>query len=385
MNGIWYYVIAFFLIWFIALIFNKKLEKYGVNVNFPILMWKTKRLRGFIDRTANRSPKFWKWFMNIGIFVSAGFMVFMAISLVYSLTTIRTTPSVSLIVPGVEIPGSPIFIPFLSGFIALATVIIVHEFGHGILARVEKVNIKSIGLLLFAILPGAFVEPDDEQINKLSRPAKLRIYVAGSISNLSLAAIALIIMTLLSSCIIPAVFHEDGVSITRLTDDGNAKTYVSEGMIIKSIDNYTINKSSDYIKAVSSLKPNHTIHMTTDHGSYNFKLKANPANTSLGYMGIQAQSHYVLNNNFNLPILNSILPILLQLPELFTWIFFLNFAIGTFNLLPMKPLDGGYLFENLLSYVVSDSILKAIVSFMTYLMAIIIVFSLGYSFFGVLL
>ena len=142
MNGIYYYVIAFILIWTIAIIFKNQLTDHGVEVNFPLLMWRTQRLRGFIDKLANRAPRFWKWYMNIGIVISAGFMILMAVALVYSLKTLVDTPSVSLIVPGVEVPGSPIFIPLLSGLIALATVLIVHEFSHGILSRVEKININ---------------------------------------------------------------------------------------------------------------------------------------------------------------------------------------------------------------------------------------------------
>ena len=56
MNGIWYYVIAFILIWVIAIVFKDYLTDHGVEVNFPLLMWKTQRLRGFIDRLANRAP-----------------------------------------------------------------------------------------------------------------------------------------------------------------------------------------------------------------------------------------------------------------------------------------------------------------------------------------
>ena len=66
--------------------------------------------------------------MNAGIVISAGFMILMAGALVYSLKTLMDAPTVSLVVPGVEVPGSPIFIPLLSGLIALATVLIVHEF-----------------------------------------------------------------------------------------------------------------------------------------------------------------------------------------------------------------------------------------------------------------
>ncbi len=383
MNGIWFYVIAFLLIWTIAIVFKDRLTDHGVEVNFPLLMWKTQRLRGFIDNLANKAPRFWKAYMNVGIVISAGFMILMAVALVYSLKTLMEAPSVSLVIPGVEVPGSPIFIPLFSGLIGLATVLIVHEFSHGILARVEKIKVNSIGLLLFAILPGAFVEPNEEELNELSRPAKMRIYVAGSMANLTLAAIALIIMMVLSSFVIPAVFEEDGVAISRLTDDGNAIKYLSEGMIIEEINNVTVNGSDSYQNAVSTLRPNATVNIKTDQGTFTFPLKTNPMNRSLGYMGIQVKTNNIIaepyDNQFYTPLLWGILP----LSELLFWIYFLNFAIGTFNLLPMKPLDGGHLFENLLSYVLPEVAYKPIVTFMSFFMGIIIVVSLVVGFVGV--
>ena len=383
MNGIWYYVIAFIVIWTIAIVFKDRLTDYGVEVNFPLLMWKTQRLRGFIDRLANRAPRFWKWYMNIGIAISAVVMVLMAVALVYSLKTLMDAPTVSLIVPGVEVPGSPIYIPLLSGLIALATVLIVHEFSHGILARVEKIKVNSIGLLLFAILPGAFVEPDEEELKALNRPARMRIYVAGSMANITLAAIALAIMLLLSSFVVPAVFHEDGVEISRLTEDGNAINYLSEGMILESINNVTVNDSESYQKAITTLKPNETVDIKTDQGEYSFQLKTNPMNRSLGFMGIQVKSHNVIAEPFANQIFSPLLWLLMPLDEILFWIYFLNIAIGTFNLLPMKPLDGGHLFENLLSYILPEVAYKPIVTFMSFFMGIIIVVSLVVGFVGV--
>lgn len=382
MNGIWYYAIAFILIWVIAIVFKDYLTDHGVEVNFPLLMWKTQRLRGFIDRIANRAPRFWKWYMNIGIAISTMFMILMAGALVYSLKTLMETPSVSLVVPGVEVPGSPIFIPLLSGLIAIATVLIVHEFSHGILARVEKINLKSIGLLLFAILPGAFVEPDEEELNELDRPARMRIYVAGSMANLTLAAIALVLMLLISSFVIPAVFQEDGVQISRLTEDGNAVKYLSEGMVIQSINNVTVNDSASYGVAVKTLIPNETVDIKTDQGEYSFQLKTNPMNRSLGYMGIQIKSHNVITEPYEGQFYSPLLWILLPLSDLLFWIYFLNFAIGTFNLLPMKPLDGGHLLENLLSYALPEEAYKPIVTFISFFMGIIIVVSLVVGFVG---
>ena len=383
MNGIWYYVIAFILIWVIAIVFKDYLTDHGVEVNFPLLMWKTQRLRGFIDRLANRAPRFWRGYMNVGIVISAGFMVLMAGALVYSLKTLMDAPTVSLVVPGVEVPGSPIFIPLLSGLIALATVLIVHEFSHGILARVEKISLKSIGLLLFAILPGAFVEPDDEELNELGRPAKMRIYVAGSMANLTLAAIALAFMLIISSFIMPVVFEEDGVEISRLTEGGNAINYLSEGMLIKGINNVTVNDSASYQEAITTLRPNKTVDIQTDQGDYSFQLKTNPMNKSLGFMGIQVQSHNVIAEPYDNQFYSPLLWILMPLSDLLFWIYFLNFAIGTFNLLPMKPLDGGYLFENLLSYIMPEVAYKPIVTFMSFFMGIIIVVSLVVGLVGI--
>ena len=376
MNGIYYYVIAFILIWTIAIVFKNQLTDHGVEVNFPLLMWKTQRLRGFIDRLANRAPRFWKWYMNLGIVISTGFMILMAVALVYSLKTLMDAPTVSLVVPGVEVPGSPIFIPLLAGLIALATVLIVHEFSHGILSRVEKININSIGLLLFAIIPGAFVEPDEEELNELSRPARMRIYVAGSMANLTLAAIAMIIMMVISSFIVPVVFEDDGVVINRLTSDGNAINHMSEGMVIRSINNLTVNDMASFQKATNTLKPNETVNIHTDQGDYSFQLKSNPMNRSLGFMGVQVEANNVIADGFDNQFYTPLLWILMPLSELLFWIYFLNFAIGTFNLLPMKPLDGGHLFENLLSYIMPEVAYKPIVTFMSFLMGIIIVVSL---------
>ena len=376
MNGIYYYVIAFILIWTIAIVFKNQLTDHGVEVNFPLLMWRTQRLRGFIDRLANRAPRFWKWYMNLGIVISTGFMILMAVALVYSLKTLMDAPTVSLVVPGVEVPGSPIFIPLLAGLIAIATVLIVHEFSHGILSRVEKININSIGLLLFAIIPGAFVEPDEEELYELSRPAKMRIYVAGSMANLTLAAIAMIIMMVISSFIVPVVFEDDGVVINRLTSDGNAINHMSEGMVIRSINNLTVNDMASFQKATNTLKPNETVNIHTDQGDYSFQLKSNPMNRSLGFMGLQVEANNVIADGFDNQFYTPLLWILMPLSELLFWIYFLNFAIGTFNLLPMKPLDGGHLFENLLSYIMPEVAYKPIVTFMSFLMGIIIVVSL---------
>ncbi|MGL4670143.1 MAG: site-2 protease family protein [Methanobacteriaceae archaeon] len=382
MNALWYYGIAFLLIWIIALLFKNKLSKLGFEIKFPIIMWKTKRFIGFIDKLANISPKFWKWFMNVGIIVSVGGMILMAYLLISSLPTAIETPSVSLIVPGVEIPGSPIFIPLAYGIFALATVIIVHEFGHGILSRVEKVNIKSMGLLLAAILPGAFVEPDEEELKKSKRAARLRIYAAGSVSNLTLSLIAITLVFLVSSFAIPAAFYGDGIVIDRTVEGSPASTALYEGLVIHSINGMVVKDINGYSEVVNTLKPNQKINVSTDKGIYSFTTSKNPNNESKGYMGIQASKHYVLNEKTSSIWGNQLPYVLFIILEALQWIYLLNIAVGLFNLLPMKPLDGGHILENILGakFPKIGYINKKVVSILVRFISIFILVVIGMNF-----
>lgn len=376
MNGIYYYLIAFFVIWTVALIFNNKLSNYGFDIDFPVIMWRTERLRGLIKRISDISPRFWKYFMTVGVFISFAAMIAMAWLLISSLETVTTAPSVSLVIPGVEMPGSSIYVPLGYGLIGLATVLVVHEFSHGILAISEKISIKSIGLLLFAILPGAFVEPDEDELKSSSRLSQLRVYAAGSVANMSLAAISFVIFLLITSYAIPDNFSENGIEINRIVSDSPASQHLKEGMVIESINNQTIDNSTSYLNVVGSFKPGDNVTVGTDQGSYTLTLDKNPNNESVGYFGIQAGKHYELKNNALGP-----LPwVLFNLAELFQWMFILNLGIGTFNLLPMKPLDGGKMLEILLSYKLPERQYKPLVNSISVIMAMIIVFSLLASF-----
>ncbi|MCR5025913.1 MAG: site-2 protease family protein [Methanobrevibacter sp.] len=372
MNGIYYYLIAFVIIWVVALIFKNKLSNHGFEIDFPVIMWRTERLKGLIKRISDLSPRFWKYFMTLGVFVSFIAMIYITWLMVSSLETITTTPSVSIIIPGVEMPGSSIYVPLGYGLLALASVLIVHEFSHGILACSEKISIKSMGLLLFAIIPGAFVEPDEEKLKLSKKLSQLRVYAAGSIANMSLAVIALVIFLIVASYAIPANFSENGIEISRIVGDSPASEHLHEGMIIKSIDNHNITDSKSYLSIIGSFKPGDNVTVGTDQGTYTLTLAKNPNNSSVGFFGIQASKHFVLKSNSFGP-----LPwIYFNLLELFQWVFTLNLGIGLFNLLPMKPLDGGKMLEVLLSYKLPEHQYKPLVNSISVIMALIIIVSL---------
>lgn len=352
MNALWYYAIGFIVIWILAFILRNKLN---ITMQGFVLMLKTEKLHNIIDKIAKRAPRFWKAYMNLGIPVGIFFLVLMIISLIWSLQLMFETPTVSLILPGVDIPGSPLYIPFATGMLALATVLIIHEGGHGVLARVEGISIDSVGLLLFAIIPGAFVEPNEEELKKANGMSKLRVYMAGPMFNLGLAAIAMIIMMCIGGFIASEnIYTTDGMEITSVVPGSPSEGILEEGMVIQAVNNQSARQYNQYVTVLNKTKIGDNISITTDKGTYNIISSSSPNNSSKSYIGVRSKAHTIVAPVAEKKYGTFIPWLLSQLRELFYLIFLLNFAVGTFNLLPMKPLDGGLILEELVGYRIRD-------------------------------
>lgn len=375
MNTLWYYAIAFVVIWALALLFKDKLK---IDIEGPLLMRRTTKMRDLIDSIAQKSPRFWQIFMNIGIPISVFFMGLMVYLIILSLKTFATAPTVSPILPGVDYAGNQFYLPLGYGLIGLATVIVVHEFAHGILARVDGIKIKSIGVLLLAILPGAFVEPDPEGVKKASRLTKLRIYAAGSIFNLTFAGICIAIFFALSSFLIPATFEPDGILVSSVVPNSPSAGILKEGMVIHSVNGKEIRNYADYVAVRNKTKIGDTLTFETDQGTFTIKTVPNPNNSTSAYAGFRPAEHLVVKKDIS-NIYGDKLPwILTFLSELFYWVAFINLAVGTFNLLPMKPLDGGLIFEELLRYKISKERVKIIVNSISYALIAFLIVSIAY-------
>lgn len=377
MDVLLYYAIFFVSIYILAIVFRDKLK---VDVYGPLLMRRTKKMRGLIDYIANLSPKFWRWSMNVGIPITVLGMAFMVYTIILSLEVMFQKPTTALLLPGVDIPGSPIFIPIFAGIIALILLMVVHEFGHGILARAQGVGIKSIGVILLAILPGAFVELDEEDVEKAKRSVKLRIYAAGSMFNLGLAAIAWVVVIVLTSSFIPYAFQSDGLKIISVTPNGPSEGILQEGMIVTSINGYSVNNRTAYTELIlNKTKPGDQMTYVTDKGTYTITATGQPSNQSIAYPGTRSETHLVVKpdvaQNFG-----EIIPwFLYNLADVCYWIYALNLMVGLFNLLPMKPLDGGHIFEELLRYKIPENITGKIVSSVSWVMIAIVAILIIYG------
>lgn len=365
MNVLWYYVIFFVSVYILAILFRNKLK---VDVYGPILMRRTQKMKGWIDSIAKASPRFWRWTMNLGIPASVICMGIMVYLLILSLQYMLQAPQAALLLPGVDIPGSPIYIPIFSGIVALALLMVVHEFGHGILARAQGVGVKSIGVILLTILPGAFVELDEEDVEKAKRSVKLRIYAAGSMFNLGLAAIAWVVLLILTMSFIPFAFQADGLKITSVTPGGPSEGILQEGMVIHNINGYSVSNRTAANKFLNSTKPGDQISLVTDQGTYTVTSTGNPNNASTTYLGIRGDTNLVIKPAVAKTYGDVIPWFLYNLADLCYWIYALNIMVGLFNLLPMKPLDGGIIFEELLRYKIPENITGKIVSCVSWLM-----------------
>lgn len=338
-------------------------------------MRRTKRLRGFIDRVAQRAPRIWRGLMTVGVAVAIMVMFFGVYGIILSLNMSSSQgPQVAPVLPGVDIPGSPIFLPLGYGIVAMMVLLVVHEFGHGIIARVENVRIKSIGLLLLAVIPGAFVEPDEEDVKKSPRISKLRIYAAGSIFNLITAALAFVIMFLISSTVLVSAFEPGGTEITSVVPQSPAEGVLESGMVIQEINGMPTNNLSNYLKALNTTKIGDQLTFKTDRGIFTLNTIQSPTNASRSYIGIRTKEKQVVKSDVAGKY-GVILPgIFAVLNEQLYYIFLLNILVGIFNLLPMKPLDGGLMLEEILRIRFSENSATQVANKLSIIIAAIIVF-----------
>ena len=157
-----------------------------------------------------------------------------------------TKPAIQLILPslsatGAEGPGY-ILIPFWFWLITIGIILIPHEFMHGVIARAEKIKLKSVGLLLLAVLPGAFVEPDERHLKRAKFWTRIRIFAAGSFANFLVAAL---VFSATTAYVWPSSVG-DGIVIGSIAEGSPAALAgLIEGSTISEINEKTAKASYD--------------------------------------------------------------------------------------------------------------------------------------------
>lgn len=196
MNGTSIALDIFLLYWFFISILDRKgiLEKHNISTfgPLPILMIRTTKGLKLLDFLA-RPKLYWRSFANLGILLMfAGMIAMFLVIAISDLALYTSFLNGSVPEPGKYnsarnlflIPGVNEFIPFTWGVIALIVTLVVHEFSHAILCRVEGIRVKSMGIL-FALVPvGGFAEPDDEQLFGKKEEVKKELPLTASIKEI---------------------------------------------------------------------------------------------------------------------------------------------------------------------------------------------------------
>ncbi len=159
-------------------------------------MFKTKKLNNLIRRISKKSPRFWRVFWNIGIFVSFGLTIYGFYFFFSNIINLLFQPSIENAI-GLLIPGVTIDLPiFMYLLLPLLFIMTTHEFAHGISASNDGVEVKSTGVLgvgLFYLVGfGAFVEVDERELRspKFKRNTRFRIATSGTFVNAITAGVA---------------------------------------------------------------------------------------------------------------------------------------------------------------------------------------------------
>lgn len=368
-------------------------ERLGISFMGPFLMLKTTKGRNLLERISH-AKRFWRVFGDVAIAIVLATMALMTGLLIWAAIIAPTLPPDKAPTPQtiIGLPGINPVIPLWYGIFGLVVAIVSHEFCHGILARLAKVKIVSLGVLLMILPLGAFVEPDEAELKNIDKRSRARMFAAGPAVNIIFAVVTAILFSLV---MMPNVsLPSNGAAILGVYA-APAGGNLSAGMLITSVDGTAIHSNQDFEAVMAAHHPGEVVAVTTvqqDGGglrTFNLQLGSRydqtgrEADRDKAIMGVRLVPDPSIYNPFGqvgkgntlgaflgfifLPF-QGLSPVQSPasdqyvvggawggLPSLFWivanslyWLFWINLMLGMTNALPAVPLDGGYLFKDLL-------------------------------------
>ncbi|MFP4174399.1 MAG: site-2 protease family protein [Halobacteriales archaeon] len=229
------------------------LERYNASAAGPLLMFRTGRGRDLLDRLA-RPKRFWRAYANVGVAVAGLVMVasFVLLLRIAHLSIFQTPEPTQITEPQnvLVIPGINDFLPLSVAPEILAGLligIVVHELGHGILCRVGDIGVSSMGAVMLAVIPfGAFVEPDEEEVESASSGDRTRMFAAGVTNNFVLTVVAFVLIALSLSAVQPL----DGVGVQNVAGDSLADGVVEQGDRVVAVDGEEVGSTDAFFSAL---------------------------------------------------------------------------------------------------------------------------------------
>jgi membrane-associated protease RseP (regulator of RpoE activity) len=348
----------------------------------------------FFDMVARtRAAKFYARFSTYlmpAITVLAIFLVVGSLAVMFANSQAREGVRGAGFAANLLIPGFNPYLPVTYGLAALVITIIIHEAGHGIVARVYNIRVDSTGLVLFLGIPiGAFVNIEREELNKTTLKQKSSVLTAGPLNNMILAGACLVALYFVVSTLVPIPIDTGGPKFGVMVVSVNGGS-LAESIGLKS-ESVIQNVAGQQITSIDtlgqSLRTNlgNTIDVSwidkTGEAITHQVTLPSAVEPGRGILGVSitplsAEPQEVLEtykNQFGQNPLAILLPPTFQegivpysdlmapkytssvfgnnfapIANMLFWLWFINFNVGIFNALPIGPLDGGQLYSSLI-------------------------------------
>lgn len=368
-------------------------NRIRAEIKFPLILIHTPYGLTFFDKIArNKIAKAYAKFNTYlmpAITALAIFLIIGSLMVLFSNGAAREGvrdigPQSNLLIPGLN----P-YLPWTYGWIALVITIIIHEAGHGIVARVYGVNVESTGLVLILGIPiGAFVNIEREELIKTRLKEKSAILTAGPLNNMIVAGLSLGLLFLVVTTLVPLPEQDDaqyGVQVMTVAENSLAESIgLTRGDVIVNIEDTRVEHIEDLSRLLqSNLGNSIAVTWKGENGQETTRFASIPASVepNSGILGVTITnvspnpelvlSRYksafgsnpiaillpptmaegsvpysdLMASKYNSSIFGSSFPVV---ANLLFWLWFVNFNVGIFNALPIGPLDGGQLYNSLI-------------------------------------
>ena len=403
---------------------QKRQKRIRAEVKIPLVLIHTPFGLKFFDKVAKtRAAKVYADFNTYlmpFITALAVFLIIGSLMVLFANSAARegvrgVGPQANLLIPGLN----P-YLPITYGWLGLIITIIIHEAGHGIVARVYNIRVDSTGIVLLGIIPiGAFVNIEREELNKASLKKKSAVLTAGPLNNMILAGASLIALYFLVSTLTPLPTADTnapqfGVMVTSVNSGSLAQSIgMHPQSVIQYVNGHQI-KSNDELGGALRSSLGKTVDITwkdesgktiTRQATLPPSVEPGKGILGVGVMVLSSDPHAVLERYkgaFGQNPLALLLPPTMQqgavpysdlmapkytssifgsafapIANFLFWLWFINFNVGIFNALPIGPLDGGQLYAGLIeNRAKSPTLARNANTLLTLAMAAIVIVSL---------
>ncbi len=332
------YLVVWFVIIGIALLL--KADKHGLIAKPYYLMLKTEAFNGILQKIGGRFRRGWMTYFDIGAAMGVGFLAFILFAITSNAINLfhrssQAGPTLLIVpLPGITL-GWDVF-PYV--LFAIAVLLIPHEAAHGIASVIDKVPIKSSGVFMAIFLPGGFVEIDEENLSKRKAITKMRVFAAGSFTNVTTYGLVLLLFL--------AIFQASpaGVLVTGFTTGSPAAAaHLPQWSVITGLNATNVGQFQDVSNYLAKIAPGSVVQVRLSSGQVvDVTTGKSDTNSSRAILGIYTTDYVPVRYNF-LSIQSTY-----QLWTAFFWLQLILLNVALVNMLPMFPFDGDRYFDTLL-------------------------------------